>query len=619
MPPSWQQAGWAGAEPPVFLNTSPNVDVSPPRRSTRLRWVIALVGAILIVAAGVGVTVFAVGAQSNASIGPTFLPATTPLYAEARFDLPGAERDNIIKFIAHFPGFADQSSFDTKVDDALDKWVGDVTSNQLLYTRDLKPWFSGQIAVGLLQLPQMMAPGNGSAAGAGASAEPMPTMALGMPGMSGMGSLSDMHLVVGIGVKDRARLDTLIATARSMASDVTFTEQPNGDRTIVSVSSNGTAQGAYVVTDKMLLIAPSADDLSTALAVVDGTTPSLANDPAYTSATANLPADRLGEVYAGPAYYQAFDSLLTNVYSGAMGTDPRTAGILQCVQVKLTDPANASSAGAIVVAPDNLSVQSTITNAFSLPVGTSTDLAAHVPQSSMVYLQVPNVGPAVHDLVSCLRTNIPDAFSDKNVQTLEQALGNPLEDEFSFVGDLALSVGFDGQNLQWGLVGTVTDDATAQERLTTLVSILRAAAAAGSAPLTVANSTDGDTTVSTITFTDPSMAKSPVGESVSIALKDGHIYIGGGDFTTTAMNVTETDSLGGSDRYTTAMAAAGNPNSVQLYVDVSGVRQLAEAMMRAGSDYTTNIQPYLMPFDRFVLGTSQNGTTASSQMVLFVK
>src|SRR3954463_6859025 len=69
MPPSWQQAGWSGAEPPVFLNTSPSVDVAPPRRSTRLRWVVALVGAILIVAAGVGVTVFAVGSQSNAPIG----------------------------------------------------------------------------------------------------------------------------------------------------------------------------------------------------------------------------------------------------------------------------------------------------------------------------------------------------------------------------------------------------------------------------------------------------------------------------------------------------------------------------------------------------------------------
>jgi len=277
MPPSWQQAGWAEAEPPVFLNTSPDVAVASPRRSTRLRWVIALVGAILIVAAGVGVTVFAVGAQSNASIGPTFLPATTPLYAEARFDLPGAERDNIIRFIAHFPGFADQSSFDTKVDDALDKWVGDVTNSQLLYTRDLKPWFSGQVAVGLLQLPSMMS-GQGGAGGPTASALPEPSMPMGMPGM---GSMFDLHLVVGIGVKDRARLDTLIATARSMASDMTFTEQPNGDRTIVSVSSNGKSQGAYVVTDRLLLVAPSADDLSTALAVLDGTTPSRTTQPSH--------------------------------------------------------------------------------------------------------------------------------------------------------------------------------------------------------------------------------------------------------------------------------------------------------------------------------------------------
>src|SRR3954471_24075865 len=269
MPPSWQQAGWSGAEPPVFLNTSPDVAVASPRRSTRLRWGIALVGAMLDVAGRVGVTVFAVGAQSNASIGPTFLPATTPLYAEARFDLPGAERDNIIKFIAHFPGFADQASFDTKVDDALDKWVGDVTNSQLLYTRDLKPWFSGQVAVGLLQLPSMMGTGQGGAGSPTASAMPEPSMPMGMPGM---GSMSDLHLVVGIGVKDRARLDTLIATARSMASDMDFTEQPNGDRTIVSVSSNGKAQGAYVVTDNLFLIAPSADDLATALGVLDGTT-----------------------------------------------------------------------------------------------------------------------------------------------------------------------------------------------------------------------------------------------------------------------------------------------------------------------------------------------------------
>ncbi len=614
MPPSWQQAGWVAAEPPAMLNTSPNVEVAPPRRSTRLRWVVALVGAILIVSAGVGVTVFAVGSQSNASIGPTFLPATTPLYAEARLDLPGTQRDNVMKFIAHFPGFADQSSFDTKIDDALDSWVGSVTNHQLLYTRDFKPWFSGQVAVGLLQLPAMATPGTGG--GPAASAQPVPSMSTGMPGM---GSLSDLHFVVGIGVKDRARLDTLIATARSMASDLTFTDQPNGDRTIVSVSSNGKQQGAYVVTDKLLLIAPSADDLATALGVLDGTTPSLANDAGYMAATANLPADRLGEVYAGPTYYQALDSLLSGIYAMPMGGTPQASQALQCLQVNLIDPANATSVAALVASPDNLSVQTTSTNTISLPVATSTDLADHVPATSLLYLQVPNVGPAVHDLISCLRTKLSDAFNDKNIQQLEQSLGNPLEDEFSFIGDLALTVGFDGQHIQWGLVGSVNDASTAQERVTTLVSVLRAGGVAGSVPVTVTNSQEGDTTVLTITFTDPSMAKSPVGDSVSVALSDGHIYIGGGDFVTTALNLTPADSLAGSDGYTSAIAAAGNPNSVQLYVDLSGARQAIETMMPADTNYTTNIQPYLVPFDRLVVGASQNGTTASSQMVLFVK
>ena len=210
------------------------------------------------------------------------------------------------------------------------------------------------------------------------------------------------------------------------------------------------------MTDKLFLIAPSADDLATALGVLDGTTPSLASDAAYASATASLPADRLGEVYAGPAYYQAFDAMMTNIYSMPMGGNAPSAQVMQCLQVTLIDPANASSVAALVAGPDNISVQSNVTNAFSLPVVTSTDLATHVPASSLLYLQVPNVGPSVHDLVSCLRTSVPEVFSDKNVQQLEQALGNPLEDEFSFIGDLALTVGFAalgayvGRNLSGG-------------------------------------------------------------------------------------------------------------------------------------------------------------------------
>src|SRR5262249_11582007 len=143
-----------------------------------------------------------------------------------------------------------------------------------------------QVAIGLLSVPSMAAPGasqepdlNASPASSESPLGGLPGMGS-IPGMGSMGSLSDGHFVVGIGVKDRARLDSLIAMARSMASDMTFTEQQNGDRTIVSVAnSSGEPQGAYVVTNNLLLFAPTADDLGTALGVLDGTTPSLASDP----------------------------------------------------------------------------------------------------------------------------------------------------------------------------------------------------------------------------------------------------------------------------------------------------------------------------------------------------
>jgi hypothetical protein len=299
-----------------------------------------------------------------------------------------------------------------------------------------------------------------------------------------------------------------------------------------------------------------------------------------------------------------------------------TAGIMQCLQVHLIDPAKASSVAALVAASDNLSVQGTITNAFTLPVGTSTDLAEHVPATSLAYFQIPNVGPAVHDLVSCLRTNLPDAFSSKNVQQIEAALGNSLEDELSFVGDVGVSVGVDGGQPQIGLVANVGDQTTAQERLTTLLSLIRAASATGNGNVVVTQDTVGTTPVATITWPADSTSKIPF-NSVSVALtNDGHLYLGSGDYAKKALSLGRTDSLADNDRYTSAIKAAGDPNSVQLYVDVTAARVLAEAMSSNDpnfSNYTTNIQPYLAPFDRFVLGTSQNGTTASSSMVLFVK
>ena len=167
------------------------------------------------------------------------------------------------------------------------------------------------------------------------------------------------------------------------------------------------------------------------------------------------------------------------------------AGVAQCLQVKLIDPANASSVAALVASPDNLSVQANSSTPSTLPVSTSTDLAAHVPGTSLLYLQVPDLGPTVHDLVSCLRTNAPDAFSSKSVQQIETGSRRTARGRVQRgrrrrrVGRLRQGQHPVGPGVQR------SDQGTAQNRLTTLVTVIRLASVSGNLPATVSQ-LDGD-------------------------------------------------------------------------------------------------------------------------------
>ena len=62
-----------------------------------------------------GVAVFA---QTGSHRWPDLLPATAVAYGELRLDLPGDQHDQLAAFMAHFPGFDDPASFDTKLDAA---------------------------------------------------------------------------------------------------------------------------------------------------------------------------------------------------------------------------------------------------------------------------------------------------------------------------------------------------------------------------------------------------------------------------------------------------------------------------------------------------------------------
>src|SRR5664280_2656701 len=116
-----------------------------PRPAGLRRWGIALV----VVALGVGAvsvgTIFLASGSATSTV-EGWIPAGTVIYLESRADLPGDQRQNVGNIIARFPGFKDQSSLDSKIDQALDEAL---QKTGISWTSDLKPWVSGEVGVAL--------------------------------------------------------------------------------------------------------------------------------------------------------------------------------------------------------------------------------------------------------------------------------------------------------------------------------------------------------------------------------------------------------------------------------------------------------------------------------------
>ena len=88
-------------------------------------------------------------------LGPTssqvlpWAPSDALVYAEVRADLPGDQRANLLAFLSKFPGFADQTSFDAKADDGLNRLVKRLTDGKHDFSTEIKPWFGGQLGLAI--------------------------------------------------------------------------------------------------------------------------------------------------------------------------------------------------------------------------------------------------------------------------------------------------------------------------------------------------------------------------------------------------------------------------------------------------------------------------------------
>jgi hypothetical protein len=557
--------------------SSPAVTPTPGHHGL-WRWLVALVATVMLVVSGSGLVVFAQSGTGE-SRGPQFVPADAAVYVEARTDLPGDQAEALPQFMTAFPGFADAGSFGLKSDQLLDDLFDEATDGAMSYSGDLKDFLTGEMGLAVMDIESAM---NGD----------------------------DPAMVIGIAISDRAAaqsfLDLMLA---GQDGDDARTEETYGAAQIVSDDST-----AVALTDEWILISPSVDDIKASVDILAGTAPSLADDPDFVNAFSRLPASRLGAAYMN---LQSFGSILDMaglMASGQAGMEMPTTDLAAMLPKDM--------AAYLAVEADRMTLEAFITPGEGTPavaVGDS-ELAMLFPADTQLYLETRELGMTVENsLNSVFQMMEEDAM--EQVAPIESMLGEPLPTFLDFVADAGVGAGLSSDGLWLGIAAEVTDEEIAAERIERILSIVRLMGSGAEAGIEIDETTVGDTEVTVITVPiDDAMAGSglpiSIGDTISVALNDGTMLMGTGDFVESALTGASVDSLGASAGYTDALAA-DTVNTGVLYANIGSLLAELDPMISMMVPEWSDVQPYATALDRLIaVGTAEDDVLGARMTVI---
>ena len=561
---------WTGGPPP----TQPE----PARQSSKRRWIIALVVGLVLLGAIVIVFLWA-NQQTAAAYSPLarYAPAASAVYGEARLDLPGDQRDNLVSFLSHFPGFADPATFDQKINDTIDQLLLSMDAG-VDWSTDIEPWFGGQLAL------FASAPADRDEASESAT--------------------------VAVSVRDRALVEQFIASQPLSAG---LTGEEYRGRTIWTGQLDG-EQASLVVTDDALLLAMSPDDLRASLDAFDGTAAGLTANETFSQHMSALDANRLAAVFIdATSLLDYLDEPLPSDLP--LDIDQQLAGLAGTIVAELRTEG------------DHMLVEYRMRPVEgrplpSLPPTRSTNLAERFPPDCIAYIEVRDLGVTLRDtLQQVLELAVEEGLGDElPLDQFEQFLGVSLAEFPDFLGDGAVSFWAEGERIGGGIVSMVNDEAVGRARLVSLATMLRALAAFGGSgvPIGVREEAHGDATVTVVTIEGEDMPFS----SLSYTLSDGLLYVGLDDFVTEALDRVAADSLAADARYAAALNTVGAANAGLFYTDIDRLRGLVEMLMLAeGEDdeqYRQEVQPYLEPFAQLIGADFTENDELVVRVLLFV-
>ncbi len=557
--------------------------VRPGSRRSGLRWVVALLG-IIVVVAGSAVIVTLAGARPAASVAVGYMPAATFSYTELRLDLPGDQRQKLAEFLKAFPGFADQSQIEPKLNDVLDRLVRAASKDKQTWAANIEPWFGGQLAVGQ---------GMPSTAGA-----------LGAP----MASMSGTNMLMVATISSRTKAADWIASLDPTAFKRT-TYNGADLFTLVTAADTVGFDAAVAVTDKVML----AGSESAVKAAVDsnGNGP-LLQDPDIKAALATIDRDYVAlTVMRLQPYFDGFRKLIAEASPGML--DQTT------VDETLMSMVPAWEASALRFENDSL------VSAATAPAGKigydgsnrASGVVGHVPAKAILYSDVHDVGPALSAILAKFRA-LPE--TKPAFDQLDQALSvvGGFDAAVGWMGDTAFVVAPNADGTIGGGLVVKPRDAAAAERLFTTIGGF---VSLGGRDLGVTLRTEdhAGTKISIVDFSGMAGANAlglPAGYKPELAWAtnaDVTVVGYGRDFVASVLDSGPGNSLADDARFKALLGRVGAENTSASFVDVAAIRSLVEPIAKSmvpadrWAYYETDIKPYLAPFDALIQATRKDG------------
>ena len=571
----------------------------PPQ--SRVRW-IAAGGAIALVILVTALAAIVLTSSTPSSVVLGYVPTDSVAYGEMRLDLPGDQRQKVGQFLSKFPGFADQAALETKLDEVLDRLITEGSQGKQTFTRDVKPWFGGQLGFAIGPIPDV---------------DPNAPMS------------STARGVLLVTVKDEALARTWFTNTLGQAGVTGTSETYQGTELTVFANPHApTEQAAFALAGGKVAIVGDVASVKAALDTKGSS--ALAKAPGVAAAQAALTGDDLGFMFLDT---KALFEASTRVTGSLSSASPLSSAITGLIPDW--------AAMRIRVEADALQLDAVTQHKAGMPgpdQNRANGVAAFAPPSTVALLAGNDLGRSLLDWIELYRSEptLADAFAQ-----IDQAAGmlGGLEALLSWMGDTGVVIAKAGDSVEGGLVSVPADASGGRQLLTTIRSFLQLGGA--QAGVTIRDEQYQGETITVIDLgdlrdlaamagglgslpTDPSSL--PEGRAqIAYVATDEVIAIGSSaDFIKHVLDAGAGASLADDARFKGLLARVDAENTGVTFVDIAAIRGLAEGAMSSATDkqrteYEESIKPFLTPFDALISTGAVGGELVETHTLITVK